>query len=97
MDVKYPPARRDEEYYNIYNGTEKVYDPYSWLENKTRETETFIRKQNQFSKPYITKNNQFQEIKKLCATLANYPQFRVPERVGKYYFTFENTGLQDQE
>lgn len=97
LNVQYPPAQRDETNFYTYNGTQKVYDPYPWLEEETSATEKFIKNQNQLAEPFITKNNQFKEIKKLCANLANYPKFSVPERIGKYYFTFENSGLQDQE
>lgn len=87
------------EYYQIYNiYLFKVTDPYRWLEDPdSAETQEFVEQQNKVTQPYLEDCEEWAKINKKLTTLWNYPKYSVPDRHGDYYFSYMNTGLQNQK
>lgn len=76
----------------------KVVDPYRWLEDPySEETKQFIDAQNQLSQSFLTKGDKWKKINEKLTAIWNYPKFGVPKRIGEYYITSRNTGLQNQK
>lgn len=96
-DIKYPNARRNESVIDDFHGT-KVVDPYRWLEDPySDETQQFVDAENEITQAFLTKSNKWKQINEKLTNIWNYPKFSVPQRKGKYYFSFRNTGLQNQK
>lgn len=96
-DATYPDARRDESVIDDFFGT-KVVDPYRWLEDPfSEETKQFVEAQNKVSQSFLADNDKWQKINKTLTSMWNYPKSFAPKRHGKYYFTYKNTGLQNQK
>lgn len=94
---KYPIVRRNESIVDDLHGI-KVADPYRWLEDpKSDETKQFAAAEDIISKSFIESSDKYQKINEKLTALWNYPKYFVPERNGKYYFSFKNTGLQNQK
>lgn len=94
---KYPAVRRNESVIDNFHGT-KIADPYRWLEDpNSDETKQFAAVENIISKTFIESSDKYQKINKKLSALWNYPKYFVPKRIGKYYFSFKNTGLQNQK
>lgn len=93
----YPIAQRNESVIDDYHGI-KVADPYRWLEDPdSEETKQFIEAENKVAKSFIEDNDKWQKINKKIINLWNYPKYSAPIRHGKYYYSYENTGLQNQQ
>ena len=93
--LQYPEARRCDQT-DEYFGT-KVPDPYRWLENDTsKETEAWVRAENEVTFGYLEKIPYREKIKKRLEELWNYPKMGVPWKEGGYYFFSKNDGLQNQ-
>lgn len=84
-------------YYFFIVGTQ-VADPYRWLEDPdSDETKEFVEQQNKVAQPFLEECDQWTKINKKLTTLWNYPKYNVPDRHGKYYFSYANSGLQNQK
>lgn len=95
--IAYPIAQRNESVFDDYYGI-KVADPYRWLEDPdSEETKQFIEAENKVAKSFIEDNDKWQKINKKITNLWNYPKYSAPVRHGKYYYSYENTGLQNQQ
>ncbi|XP_055295191.1 prolyl endopeptidase-like [Sitodiplosis mosellana] len=93
--ITYPNAQRDESVVDDLHGT-KVADPYRWLEDPySEETKQFIDAQNELSQS-LESNANWKKINEKLTKMWNYHKFGVPFRKGKYYFSFKNSGLQNQ-
>ncbi|KAH8410215.1 hypothetical protein KR009_008404 [Drosophila setifemur] len=94
--IMYPEARKDttmEEMLHDY----RVRDVYRWLENPdSAETVRFVNAQNQISKPFLEKCEDWEGINTKLTNLWNYPKYGCPMHEGNYYYYFKNTGLQNQ-
>lgn len=76
----------------------QVADPYRWMEDPdSEETKNYIGAENKVSQQFLENSEQSNKINKKLTDLWNYPKYNVPERHGKYYFTFVNSGLQNQK
>lgn len=76
----------------------QVADPYRWLEDPdSEETQKYVDAVNQVTQPYLENCDQWQKINKKLTKLWNYPKYTVPDRHGDYYFSYQNTGLQNQK
>ena len=93
----YPEAKRDESIVDVLHGT-KVPDPYRWLEDPDSEqTQEFVEQQNKVTQPYIEDCAEWKKINEKLTKLWNYPKYNVPDKQGDYYFSYMNTGLQNQK
>jgi prolyl oligopeptidase len=81
---------------DTYHGI-TVPDSYRWLENDTAaETRSWIRSQNALTFDYLGKIPFREELKSRITELNNYEKWWVPLRAGDYYFSWGNSGLQNQ-
>lgn len=93
----YPEARRDPDIIENHFGTEVV-DPYRWLEDPdSQETQKYVEEANKVAQPFLENCDQWKKINKKLTALWNYPKYNVPDRHGDYYFSYMNTGLQNQK
>lgn len=76
----------------------QVADPYRWLEAPdTDEHKQFINAENKLTDTYLKNCNQWPKINEKLNSVWNYAKYTVPRRVGKYYFSTMNTGLENQK
>jgi len=93
--MKYPDTKKDSTTDN-YFGTQ-IADPYRWLENDTStETKTWVDAQNKVTQNYLEQIPYRAYIKKRLTEIWNYPKESAPFKVGEYYFSTKNDGLQNQ-
>ena len=94
--IDYPETMKDTTVVDDYFGT-KVADPYRWLENDTSaETEAWVKAENAVTNAYLEKIPFRGALKERMSQLFNYEKMGIPfKRNGKYY-TFRNSGLQNQ-
>ncbi len=95
-NIQYPATNKDTTVVDDYFGT-KVSDPYRWLENDTAAaTAAWVKAENAITSDYLSKIPFRQKLRDRMAQLYNYEKMGVPaKRHGKYY-TYRNTGLQNQ-
>lgn len=75
----------------------KVVDPYRWLEDPDSEqTKKFVVEQNKFSQPYLDQRPEWKKFNENLTKVWNYPKYTTPRKYGDYYYSFMNTGLQNQ-
>lgn len=93
--LNYPKTAKEDVKDN-YFGTEVV-DAYRWLENDTAEnTAAWVEAQNKISRGYLEKLPYREQLRKRFTELYNYERKGIPfKKHGKYY-SFCNTGLQNQ-
>lgn len=95
MELKYPPTLKhdvSDEYFST-----NVSDPYRWLENDTsRQTAEWIKAQNEVSSGYLKSIPSGVGFRKRLEELWNYPKQSTPSKIGDYYITYKNDGLQNQ-
>lgn len=61
----YPPTRRGDHvdvYKSAARGEVRVPDPYSWLEENSRETDEWVSAQEAFTRGYLDENPERQEL-----------------------------------
>lgn len=99
MDQKalvYPVTQKDSTIVDTYFGT-KVADPYRWLENDTTaQTKAWVTAQNKVTFGYLGQIPFRKKISTRLTEIMNYPRYGSPSRVGDYYFSSKNDGLQNQ-
>ena len=94
--IAYPETRKDTTVVDDYFGT-KVVDPYRWLENDTSaETADWVKRQNAVTQVYLSKIPFRDEIAKRYEDLFNFPKVGMPMKVGELFFSYKNSGLQNQ-
>jgi prolyl oligopeptidase len=92
---EYPDTRKDNTVDN-YFGT-LVPDPYRWLEDdRSAETEAWVKAQNRVTFAYLEKIPYRERIRERLTSLMDYPKSGAPWRDGIHYLVERNTGLQDQ-
>ncbi len=95
MNVKYPKTKKINHVDN-YFGTE-VQDPYRWLEDdRSAETEAWVKAENQVTFNYLDKIPFRDDFKKRLTQLWNYEKVGSPFKRGDYYYFYKNDGLQNQ-
>ncbi|MFQ5527596.1 MAG: prolyl oligopeptidase family protein [Thermoanaerobaculia bacterium] len=95
--LDYPDTRRIE-HYDDYHGT-KVHDPYRWLEDDVRESDTvadWVERQNEVTFGYLGRIPERERIKKRLTELWDYEKLYTPWQQGGRYFVYKNDGLQNQ-
>ncbi|MCQ3831144.1 S9 family peptidase [Microbulbifer elongatus] len=93
--MTYPQTRKDE-VVDTYFGTE-VADPYRWLEDdRSEETEAWVKAQNQVTFGYLDQIPYRDTLKQRLEALWNYEKVGSPFTEGDYTYFYRNDGLQNQ-
>ena len=93
--IKYPDTRKADQS-DSYHGA-AIADPYRWLEDTdSPETGRWVEAQNSVTFGYLAGIPERDAIKERLTELWNYPKYGVPFRRKELYFSFKNTGLQNQ-
>ena len=81
---------------DTYFGTE-VKDPYRWLEDdRSQETEAWVKAQNSTTFGYLDKIPFREGLKNRLEKLWNYEKVGSPFKEGDYTYFYKNNGLQNQ-
>ena len=93
--VNYPETKKVDTVTN-YFGTE-VKDPYRWLEDdRSTETEAWVKSQNETTFGYLDNIPFREELKQRLEDLWNYEKVGAPFNEGNYTYFYKNDGLQNQ-
>ena len=93
--VNYPTTTKVDSI-DTYFGTE-VKDPYRWLEDdRSPQTEEWVKKQNETTFGYLEKIPFRNDIKNRLEKLWNYEKLSAPFKEGNYTYFYKNDGLQNQ-
>nr|WP_277608733.1 prolyl oligopeptidase family serine peptidase [Microbulbifer elongatus] len=93
--LTYPQTRKDE-VVDTYFGTE-VADPYRWLEDdRSEETEAWVKAQNEVTFGYLDQIPYRDTLKQRLEALWNYEKVGSPFTEGDYTYFYRNDGLQNQ-
>lgn len=95
MTVVYPETKQIP-VKDTFFGTEIV-DPYRWLEDdRSAETEAWVKEQNEVTFNYLNQIPFRAKIEKRLSELWNYEKVSAPFKEGKYTYFYKNDGLQNQ-
>ncbi|WP_300026633.1 prolyl oligopeptidase family serine peptidase [uncultured Maribacter sp.] len=95
ITVKYPVTAKVDTVDN-YFGTD-VKDPYRWLEDdRSPETEAWVKQQNKTTFGYLEKIPFRNDLKQRLEKLWNYEKLGSPFKKGDYTYFTKNDGLQNQ-
>ncbi len=95
MTIQYPKTKKTNTV-DTYFGT-SVSDPYRWLENdRSAETEAWVKAENKVTFNYLHKIPFRDVIKERLTKLWNYEKVGAPFKRGDYYYFYKNDGLQNQ-
>lgn len=95
QNITYPKTKKVNQI-DTYFGTE-VLDPYRWLEDdRSAETEAWVKEQNQVTFDYLSKISFRDKLKKRMEYLWNYEKISAPFKEGSYTYFYKNNGLQNQ-
>ncbi|WP_317198350.1 prolyl oligopeptidase family serine peptidase [Aurantibacter crassamenti] len=90
------PITKKVDVIDTYFGTE-VKDPYRWLEDdRSAETEAWVKEQNKATFGYLDKIPFRDALKKRLEKLWNYEKLGSPFKEGNYTYFYKNNGLQNQ-
>ncbi|MCG8792074.1 S9 family peptidase [Tenacibaculum finnmarkense] len=79
-----------------YFGT-KITDNYRWLEDdKSTETENWVKAENDVTFNYLSKIPYREQLKNRLSELWNYEKLGTPFKEGEYTYFYKNNGLQNQ-
>lgn len=93
--LNYPETKKVDTVTN-YFGT-KVADPYRWLEDdRSAETEDWVKAQNKVTYSYLEDIPYTQELNDRLTELWNYEKLGAPFTEGDYSYFYKNDGLQNQ-
>jgi len=93
--VTYTPTQKVDTI-DTYFGTE-VPDPYRWLEDdRSEETQDWVKRQNQVTYNYLDTIPFRAQLKERLSTLWNYEKIGAPFKEGAYTYFYKNNGLQNQ-
>ncbi|UII77723.1 prolyl oligopeptidase family serine peptidase [Flagellimonas sp. HMM57] len=93
--VNYPTTKKVDTV-DTYFGTE-VKDPYRWLEDdRSTETEAWVKEQNASTFGYLDKIPFREDLKNRLEKLWNYEKLGSPFKEGDYTYFYKNDGLQNQ-
>ncbi|UOX34656.1 prolyl oligopeptidase family serine peptidase [Flavobacterium sediminilitoris] len=95
MSVTYPETKKVDTL-DTYFG-EQIQDPYRWLEDdRSAETEAWVKAQNEVTFGYLEKIPFRKELKERMEKLWNYEKISAPFKEGNYTYFYKNDGLQNQ-
>jgi len=90
------PATKKGDVVTNYFGTD-VKDPYRWLEDdRSAETEKWVKMQNKATFGYLENIPFREELKSRLEKLWNYEKVGSPFKEGDYTYFYKNDGLQNQ-
>ena len=93
--LKYPVTKKVDTLTN-YFGTE-VKDPYRWLEDdRSKETEDWVKAENEVTFDYLAKIPYRKELNNRLTELWNYEKLGAPFTEGGHDYFYKNDGLQNQ-
>ncbi|MSP08678.1 MAG: S9 family peptidase, partial [Chitinophagaceae bacterium] len=93
--LAYPETKKTETI-DTYFGT-KINDPYRWLEDdKSAETASWVKEENNLTFDYLSKIPFRNKIKERMEKLWNYEKISAPFKEGDYTYFYKNNGLQNQ-
>ncbi|WP_124979195.1 prolyl oligopeptidase family serine peptidase [Nonlabens xiamenensis] len=95
LAMKYPDTKKVDTV-DVYHGVE-VADPYRWLEDdRSEETEAWVKAQNEVTQNYLSQISFRESIKKRLTELWNYEKIGTPFDEGDFTYFYKNDGLQNQ-
>jgi prolyl oligopeptidase len=95
IKVQYPTTRQVDTVDQYFETSVK--DPYRWLEDdRSKETEAWVRSQNKTTFDYLDKIPFRSTLKKSLEKLWNYEKIGSPFKEGDYTYFYKNNGLQNQ-
>ena len=95
IELKYPETKKTTTETD-YFGT-KVNDPYRWLEDdRSEETEAWVKAQNEVSFGYLEKIPFRIALQDRLSELWNYEKIGAPFKRGDFTYFYKNDGLQNQ-
>jgi len=93
--LAYPPTPRDN-VTDTYFGT-VVADPYRWLEDvDSPQTTAWVKAEGDLTRAYLDAIPQRAAIRDDYRKLLNYEKLSAPFHQGPWWFSFRNSGLQNQ-
>jgi prolyl oligopeptidase len=93
--VTYPETTKKPVVDSIFGTT--VVDNYRWLENdKSPETEAWVKAENEVTFDYLSKIPYREQLKDRLSELWNYEKIGTPFIEGNYTYFSKNNGLQNQ-
>lgn len=93
--MTYPETRKGT-HVDTYHGKE-IADPYRWLEDdRSTETEAWVKEQNKVTQSYLGEIRFRESIKNKLTELWNYEKVGAPFIEGDYTYFYKNDGLQNQ-
>ena len=93
--VSYPKTKKVDTV-DTYFGTE-VPDPYRWLEDdRSAETEAWVKAQNKVTFGYLDSIPFRDDLKQRLEKIWNYEKLSSPFKEGNYTYFYKNDGLQNQ-
>jgi len=93
--VNYPTTAKADSV-DTYFGTE-IKDPYRWLEDdRSAETEAWVKTQNKTTFGYLENIPFRNDLKSRLEKLWNYEKITAPFEEGDYTYFYKNDGLQNQ-
>lgn len=94
-EITYPETKKVDTV-DTYFGTQ-VADPYRWLEDdRSKETEAWVKAENETTFDYLNKIPFKETIKNRLEKLWNYEKLGSPFKEGDYIYFYKNDGLQNQ-
>ena len=94
--ITYPDTFADTTVVDDYFGTQ-VADPYRWLENDTSEaTADWVAQQNEVTTDYLEKIPFRSDLKERFSQLMDYEKIGIPFKKNGKYYSYRNSGLQNQ-
>ncbi|QAA82450.1 S9 family peptidase [Aequorivita sp. H23M31] len=95
ITVTYPKTKQVDTV-DTYFGVE-IKDSYRWLEDdRSAETEEWVKEENKVTYDYLSKIPFRGELKKRLSDLWNYEKMGPPFHEGNYTYFYKNDGLQNQ-
>lgn len=93
--VEYPETSKGD-VVDVYFG-DSIADPYRWLEDdRSAETESWVKAQNEVTFAYLNKIPYRDQISKQLEDMWNYEKISAPSKYGDYTYFMKNDGLQNQ-
>lgn len=95
ISLNYPETKKVDTVTD-YFGTE-VKDPYRWLEDdRSEETEEWVKAQNEVTFDYLNSIPYKKELEERLSEIWNYEKISAPFKEGDYTYFYKNDGLQNQ-
>ena len=95
INLNYPETKKVDTVTD-YFGTE-VKDPYRWLEDdRSEETEKWVKAQNEVTFDYLNSIPYKKELEERLSEIWNYEKIGAPFKEGDYTYFYKNDGLQNQ-